>query len=334
MVTQLEATTTNYPVPTASIPGVSSLKGKTVYYIPLVQFIPGFVVTAATMKTALAKVGMNLQICNGNGQPSAVAACVQQATGAGAAGIVTDAIPYGMAQNALDAAKAKGIPIIIADQYPPSGNENTDAVTYVPGVVDQPSQIAWWIIADSQGKANAILAQESDSPSSIAYVQNSLSIYKQNCPGCTVTVKSITATTNSQLASDTSANLLSNPSATYYYTEFEDSLDPTVQGIQQSSKTNIALSVAGGSVDGLGRLKSDSMVKAVVAVDQAYAGWALTDEILRMATKTAPADEPFPSRLFTAQNIGSIQVTTADQASGVWFGDTSYQGAFEKLWGA
>jgi ribose transport system substrate-binding protein len=277
---------------------------------------------------------MKLQICNGQGQPSAIAACVQQATGAGAAGIVTDAIPYGMAQNALDAAKAKGIPIIIADQYPPSGSENTDAVTYVPGVVDQPTQIAWWIIADSQGKANAILAQESDSPSSIAYVQNSLPVYKQNCPGCTITVKNITATTNSQLASDTSANLLSNPNATYYYTEFEDSLDPTVQGIQQSSKTDISLSVAGGSVDGLGRLKGNSMVKAVVVVDQAYAGWALTDEILRMATKAAPVDEPFPSRLFTAQNIGSIEVTTAAQASGAWFGDDSYQSAFAKLWGA
>ena len=43
--------------------------------------------------------------------------------------------------------------------------------------------------------------------------------------------------------------------------------------------------------------------------------------------------ETFPSRLFTAQNIGSIQVTTAAQASGAWFGDTSYQSAFEKLWG-
>src|SRR4029077_11471655 len=129
------------------------------------------------------------------------------------------------------------------------------------------------------------------------------------------------------------ANLLSDPDATYYYTEFEDSLDSTVQGIQQSNKTNISLSVAGGSVDGLGRLKSNSMVKAVVVVDQAYAGWALTDEILRMATKTAPANETVPSRLFTSQNISSIQVTTAAQASGVWFGDTSYQSAFEKVWG-
>src|SRR3984957_12721332 len=211
MVTQLEATTSTYPVPTASISGVSALKGKTVYYVPLVSFIPGFVVTAETMKVALAKAGMNLQVCNGQGQPSAVAACVQQATGAGAAGIITDAIPYGMAQNALDAAKAKGIPVIIADQYPPSGTTNTDALSYVPGVVDQPTQIAWWIIANSQGKANAILAQESDSPSSVAYVQNSLSIYKQYCPGCTITVKSISATSNSQLASDTSSNLLTNP---------------------------------------------------------------------------------------------------------------------------
>ena len=333
MVTQLESTTTSYPVPTAAIKGVSALKGKTVYYIPLVQFIPGFVVTAATMKTALAKVGVNLQVCNGNGVPATVASCVQQATGAGAAGIITDAIPYGMAQNALNAAKAKGIPIIITDQIPPSGTTNSDSVTYVPGVVDQPSQIAWWIIANSDGKANAILAQESDSPSSIAYVQDSLSIYKQYCPGCTVAVKSITATTNSQLASDTSSNLLTNPNATYYYTEFEDSLDPTVQGIQQSNKTDIALSVAGGTVDGLGRLKSDSMVKAVVAVDQAYAGWALSDEILRMATKAAPVTETFPSRLFTAQNIGSIQVTTAAQGSGAWFGDASYQTAFAQLWG-
>jgi len=334
MVTQFEATTSSYPVPTASISGVSALKGKTVYYIPLVQFIPGFVVTAATMKVALAKVGMNLQVCNGQGQPSAVAACVQQATGAGAAGIITDAIPYGMAQNALNAAKAKGIPIIITDQIPPPGTAaNDDSVTYVPGVVDQPSQIAWWIIANSDGKANAILAQESDSPSSIAYVQDSLSIYKDNCPGCTVTVKNITATTNSQLASDTSSNLLSNPDATYYYTEFEDSLDPTVQGIQQSNKTDVALSVAGGTVDGLGRLKSGAVVKAVVTVDQAYAGWALTDEILRMATKTAPVTETFPSRLFTADNIATIQVTAAAQSSGAWFGDTSYQSDFEQLWG-
>jgi ribose transport system substrate-binding protein len=333
MVTQLEATTSAYPVPTTSVSNVSSLKGKTFYYIPLIQFIPGFVVTAATMKTALASVGAKLQVCNGNAQPAAIASCVSQASGAGAAGIIADSIPYGMAENAFNAATAKGIPVIIADQYPPSGTKNTNSVSYVEGVTNQPTQIAWWMIADSAGKANAIIAEEADSPSSIQYVTDSLDIYKQSCPACTVTVKQITASTTALIASATSSALLQNPNATYYYTEFEDSLQATVQGIQQSNKTDISLSVAGGSVNGLGLLKGNTQVKAVVAVDQAYAGWALTDEILRMATKTGPANETFPSRLFTKDNIGTIQVTNAAQASGAWFGDSSYQSSFEKLWG-
>ncbi len=80
-------------------------------------------------------------------------------------------------------------------------------------------------------------------------------------------------------------------------------------------------------------LKTGGLVKAVVAVDEAYAGWADTDEILRIMTKSAPVTETFPSRLFTAQNISSIQVTAAAQASGDWFGDNSYQSDFAKLWG-
>jgi ribose transport system substrate-binding protein len=333
-VASLSAETGNYPVPTASVSGVSAVKNQTVYYIPLVQQIPGFVVTAAAMKQALAKVGLSLQVCNGQGQPSAIAACVQQAAGAKAAGIITDAIPYGMAENALNAARAKNIPIVVADQIPPAGTASNDQVSYVPGVVDQPTQIAWWLIASSKGQANAILAEEADSPSSIAYMTSSLAIYKKYCPGCKITLKQITASTTSLLASATSSNVLAAPSATYYYTEFEDSLQPTVQGIQQSGRSGISLAVAGGSVDGLGLLKGNSAVKAVVVVDQAYAGWALTDEILRMMTKAAPVTETFPSRLFTKQNIGSIPVTTAAQSSGEWFGNTSYQGDFAKLWGA
>jgi ribose transport system substrate-binding protein len=40
-----------------------------------------------------------------------------------------------------------------------------------------------------------------------------------------------------------------------------------------------------------------------------------------------------PDRLFTKRNIGTIQVTTAGQASGAWFGSTSFESEFAKLWG-
>lgn len=333
-VASLEATTSTYPVPSASVPGVSKLKGKTVYYIPIVQDTPTFVVAAQTMRQALATAGLKLQVCDGGAVPTTIASCVQQATAAGAAGIVLDAIPYGMAENTLNAATAKGIPVLVADQLPePASTPNTDQVAYLPGAQQQANQIAWWTIADSGGKANGIIAEEIDNPSSIAQITDSLSIYKKYCPGCTMTVKQISATTTSLEASAASADLLGDPSATYFYTEFEDSLQPTVQGIQESGKTGISLSVAAGTVDGLGLLKGGSLVKAVVVVDEAYEGWALTDEILRMATKTAPVNETIPTRLFTKQNIGTIQVTTAAQASGAWFGSDSFEAEFAKLWG-
>ena len=334
MVAQLEGTTSTYPVPTADVSGVSKFAGKTVFYIPLDAHIPGFVVTAATMKTALAKAGLKLQECDGQGNPSAIASCVSQAQGVNAAGIVLDAIPYGMAQNALDSAKDKGIPIVIADQYS-QGAQSTNQVAYVQGVVDQPSQIAYWLIASSGGKASAIIGEEEDSPSSIAYVQNALPIFKQDCPDCHIVVKPITASmSDQQITAAVTSNVQTDPTAQYYYTEFEDSLQDTVSGIQAAGKaSSVGIAVAGGSVNGLGLLKSGQLVKAVVAVDQPYAGWALTDEVLRMMTKSGPVTETFPSRLFDAANIGSIQVTSAAQDSGAWFGDDSYQASFEKLWG-
>jgi ribose transport system substrate-binding protein len=334
MLAQLEGTTSSYPVPTADVSGVSKFAGKTVFYIPLDAHIPGFVVTAATMKTALAKAGLKFQECDGQGNPSAIASCVSQAQGVNAAGIVLDAIPYGMAQNALDAAKGKGIPIVIADQYS-QGAQSTNQVAYVQGVVDQPSQIAYWLIASSGGKASAIIAEEEDSPSSIAYVQNALPIFKQDCPDCHIVVKPITASmSDQQITAAVTSNVQTDPTAQYYYTEFEDSLQDTVSGIQAAGKaSSVGIAVAGGSVNGLGLLKSGQLVKAVVAVDQPYAGWALTDEVLRMMTKSGPVTETFPSRLFDAANIGSVQVTSAAQDSGAWFGDDSYQASFEKLWG-
>ena len=334
-VTKLEATTTQYPVPTASISGVSKFKGRTVFYIPLDAHIPGFVITAQTMQQAMTKAGLKFQECDGQGTPSAMATCVSQAEAANAAGIVLDAIPYSMIQNALDGAKGKGIPIVIADQYAPSGATSSNQVAYVQGVVDQPTQVAWWMIASSQGKANAIIGEEEDSPSSIEYVQNALSVFKQYCSGCSVTVNPITATeTPAQIQTSVTAKLQSTPGAAYYYTEFEDSLQQAVAGVQAAGKSSsVSLSVAGGSTNGLGVLKGGGVVKAVVVVDQPYAGWALTDEVLRMMTKSGPVAETFPSRLFTSANIASISVTDADQASGAWFGDNSYQSAFAKDWG-
>ena len=52
------------------------------------------------------------------------------------------------------------------------------------------------------------------------------------------------------------SNVQTDPTAQYYYTEFEDSLQTPVRhpGLHKSS--SVAISVAGGSVNGLGLLKN------------------------------------------------------------------------------
>jgi hypothetical protein len=40
-----------------------------------------------------------------------------------------------------------------------------------------------------------------------------------------------------------------------------------------------------------------------------------------------------PLRLFTPVNVSLLNLTTADQASGSWYGSQSYMPMFEHLWG-
>ena len=286
------------------------------------------------MKTALAKAGLKFQECDGQGNPTAIASCVSQAQGVNAAGIVLDAIPYGMAQNALDSAKGKGIPIVIADQYS-QGAQSTNQVAYVQGVVDQPSQIAYWLIASSGGKASAIIGEEEDSPSSIAYVQNALPIFKQDCPDCHIVVKPITASmSDQQITAAVTSNVQTDPTAQYYYTEFEDSLQDTEvrypggrQGVERRDRGRRRFGERPGPAQERSAREGRRRRRPAVRRLGAHRRGPAHDDQVR------PVSETFPSRLFDAANIGSVQVTSAAQDSGAWFGDDSYQASFEKLWG-
>ena len=121
---------TSFDLPTEPVKGVSALKGKTVMYIPLLNAIPAFQITAGSLKTALGKVGMSLQVCNGGANPTTTAACLSQAKSQGVAGVITDAIPFGMAADAFKTVSSAGIPVLITDQIAQPGTVNGDKLNY------------------------------------------------------------------------------------------------------------------------------------------------------------------------------------------------------------
>lgn len=337
-VAALEKAGSGYPVPSGQVSGVDALKGRTVYYIPITQQSPQFAVTQTALEAAFGKVGVTLQVCNGNATPTGVAACLSQATKARAGAIITDAIPYVLAANAFDAAIKAGIPVLNTNQTEDSAHPAAAKLGYIyaPGS-EQMVAVADWIINDSNGKANVVINQSTDGPSPVAFVAAAKAEFAKECPGCTVTINAISSANFPLIPSSTSSALLKNPNAKYVVSEFDQYLQPTLAGVQQAGKIAAVRGVSGAAqLSGLQMLDKKNFLYASVGQASAYQGWVDADAVLRMMTGTAGDKLPrytIPIRLFTRDTIGSVPLTAAAQASGEWFGPADYTNAFLGLWG-
>jgi ribose transport system substrate-binding protein len=326
----------HYAPPTTPLKqGLSRYRGRTVYYIPFAQVITSFAIEGAALKQALAAAGLKLETCDGGANPEKMSACVNQATNANAAGIVTSGLSYGLAAQAFDRAKAKKIPILLADQDPVASSEVRDEVAYLDGS-DSAIQkaIAQWVVVDSGGKANILVAENTDNPTSVAdIVDMQMPVFKQ-CSGCSEVVDKVSTANTSLIPSSVSAALLKNPNVNYVDDEFDQFLEAAESGTQQANASSRVKGVSTTAVlSGLQHLKASNFLYADAGADFPYQGWAAADELFRMLVKMPTPVEAIPLRLFTRDNVGSLSLTQAAQNDGAWFGSLSYRSTFEKLWG-
>ncbi|EFC84281.1 hypothetical protein FrEUN1fDRAFT_2581 [Parafrankia sp. EUN1f] len=334
-VTELSNPRKTLPIPTDEVEGIDKLRGKTVYYIPITQQAPALTVTARALTSALSSAGVDVHVCNGNSNPSDITSCVNQATGAGAAAIITDAIPYALAGNALGAAQSKGIPVLITNQIPDSAHPASDRLGYIEGAGKaQQRAIADWIIVDSGGKANVVINGSTDSPSTQAYVAAAQEEYKAHCPDCEVKVNKISSANFSLIASSTSSAILTTPGVGYVVSEFEQYLQPTLNGVQQSGKASSIRGAAGSAqITGLQMLASGKFLHVDSGQANVFQGWVDADAAIRMMLGLPLPEYEIPIRLFTRDNVKDITVSSEAEATGEWFGPTDFPAKFRALWG-
>lgn len=332
-VATLEKPLDAYPVPTEAIGDVGSLKGKTVYYIPITQQSPQFAVTQTALQAALKTVGINVQVCDGKGTPTDVSACVTQATQAKAGTIITDAIPYTIAANAFDAAQAAGIPVIISNQISDDSHPKSKTLDYIPaGGTEMQVALAKWITLDSDGKGQVLINQSTDGPSPIAFVAEGKKTFTADCPDCTVTINEISSANFSLIPSSTSSALLKDPNITYVESQFEQYLQATQTGTQQAGRTDIKMTTGAAQLSGL-QAVANGGVAAAAAQASAYQGWVDADAAMRLMLGRDVPDYTIPVRLFTKDSLDGVTLTEDAQASGEWFGPTTFTDDFTKLWG-
>ncbi|KQP01815.1 sugar ABC transporter substrate-binding protein [Leifsonia sp. Leaf264] len=324
-----------YPVPTEKISGVADLAGKTVYYVPITLQSPQFAIVSKQLTEALDTAGIDVQVCDGKGNPSDIGSCIGQATQADAAAIVTDAVPYGLAANALDAAQAAGIPVVISNQIPDDSHPASKTLGYVPaGGSDQEIAIAQWITKDSGGQANILLNQTSDGPSPAVYVKAGTDELKSICPDCTVTINEVSSSNFAQVTPSVSAALLNDPDIGYVVNDFAQFLQPTQGGVQSAGAMNTVKGVTGSvGLGGLQALAANNYLYAAAGQANSFQGWVEADLALRLMTGATVPEYTIPVRLFTRDNIDSVTLTDEAEASGEWFGPTTFRDEFATLWG-
>jgi ribose transport system substrate-binding protein len=330
------AEVTNFSTPTVGF-DASALRGKTVYYIPITLKAESFQIVNKSLVEAFQSVGVAVQACDGGANPSTAAACLNQALAAHAAGVIADALPVGLAANAFAALRTAKIPVLIVNQLRPAGQTDDKLLAYEPGnAIQMQNMAAKWIAVDSGGSAKILTQEFTDSPNTIAYLEdNAFKTLREVCGGCKNTVNKVSSANFSLIPSSTSSALLRNPDTNYLWTEFDTILQPTMAGVQQAGALAKVKGVStNGLLGGLQLLRAKNYLYADVAAHYNFQAWVNADAIMRLALGLdVPADTPIPLRVFDRTNIDQVKnLDAAGEQSGEWFGPTTYKDVYTKLW--
>lgn len=321
----------SYTMPTEPVKDGNALKGKTIHYIPIAIQAPQFSLTAQVLKGAAAAVGADLRVCDGAGTPPTISQCIDGAINDSTTGaIILDGFFLGMAANSVAAAQAAGIPVISSNQAPNEAFPASETLGYVNAPGRQMFvEVASWISLDSGGTANELIIQSVDGPIQKTFIESGMDEVKKDCPKCTFTTMDVTSANFGKISSDLSSKLLQNPDINYVNAQFAQFL-PVVLPVVGPTGQKVGTGAAT-----LGALQAVEAGQVAAASGQSatFGSWALVDTALRMVNDQKVFEYEIPTRLFTADNIKDVKLTDDAEASGEWYGPTTFDADFKKLWG-
>jgi ribose transport system substrate-binding protein len=335
-VDQASEAVDTFEAPGKPLTGVDALAGKTVYFVPATYQVPVFQAVAASLESALGAAGIELQVCDGKSNPANMASCMQQAIDAKAGAIVTGSIPQDLASVAFESAAKAGIPVVNTMTAPAGPGDPTQVAYLTPDYIGLQSLSANWVIADSDAAAHVLYVEITDTPATVIWAeQGALATYEQACPKCEVTVVKANTGQFDKLPSLVTSELTKHPDIDYVQTEVDFAVQPTIEGLQAANATSVRVASMDGTLAGLQLLEGGQFVGSEVGFNADALAWYAADQALRMMTgQPSNTEVAFPyQRIFTAGNIGDLDLTPEAEKTGAWYGSTDYQDGFTKLWG-
>lgn len=326
---------TQYPA-IKTVSGVSALKGKTVWYIPIGS-VPILTAFGVGITAALKAAGITTHICDGKFVPTSMATCLNEAVTQGAAGVIGGYIDYQLVRSAYDNVVAHHIPALVAGEAPSAGMTSTPSLAFYDetGLGNQGQKLDMEaVMADSDGKAKILYVGVTDSATTRANAAYAKSFIGANCSGCTFKEIDYNTSSLNKVGSQVSAALISNPDTTYVVNELDSGSGATIAGIQSAGFTNkVKLASASGNLDALQRIHTGSLQVVDVGESPVFSGWRYADGIIRMLAGQVPVVADGVLRVFNKSNVGALTLTPDVYSTNSWYGSDAYMQTFTTAWG-
>ena len=316
---------------------LSSLKGKTVYSIPITTQIPFYKYGEAAMKAAAEKAGLNYVTFPSQGQISNYQQGFAQAINAHASVIILNGpLPQDLAPQ-LRNAKAAGIPVIAAHEEDVTSPQPSGVSAVAAGEFYQAARLMTdEAIANLNGKpVHAVAISASDtrpSPGMISAIKDELS---KHCGSkCSVTTTdSPVADWATKIQPQVQSEINRDPSINTILPIFDSMtqyVDPAIRAAGQGRTINTYSYNGTPAITELME-KGGSSLKADVGESPTWIGLLTMDQAFRLMLHKPPV-KPFPAaplRVFTPANV---KQAGTPPVSGQGFGTAAATG-YDKLWG-
>ena len=312
----------------------SAAKGKTLWVIDILSSIPLVQVTDEAAKSALQLVGAKLVRYDGKGSVSDYAAGIHQAIAQHASAIALFAIDPALVAGPVQQAKAAGIPVIVLQYGDPGTQMPLDLkaqVTYCYSCAGK--MMASYIIAHSKGASPSVAIIESkEVTNSKPEVDGFKQTFNDLCPGCSLIEQNVPiADWQTKIPTLTQSLIRSHPDLDYIVPIYDGMALFVVPAVHSAGAANkVGVVTWNGTLGVMQNMASGDVVKADVGSPQAWEGWALADQFLRVVAGQDPiVDEKVGLRVFDETNIGQVPL---EKPEAEWYG-VDFIPVYKQMWG-
>jgi ribose transport system substrate-binding protein len=329
-----------FVAPGRAFDAVSSLRGKTIFEIPITSEVPFIAAVEGGMRQAAARVGAHLVIYPNQGTPSEWAQGIRTAIAEHADAITLLAQdPRSVAPQIAEATSA-GIPVVVARttgegescQADASGRQYGSAC--VAGPFEQAGRLeADWVTVSSGGHADVLVVTSNDARSTVPLTRGLMDEFRVRCPACDLRFVDVRIPRwATQLGGEVQSALVRDPGLNYVIPIY-DSMSPYVISAltAQGAANRVRIATFNGTPFVLKLIEDGDVVQMDAGEDLAWVGWAIMDQTFRVVAGVPPVrSEHTPLRVFDDTNVRQAGTPPrVDQGYG-----NPYVAGYERLWGA